>query len=246
MVTASPFYPALHHFKSSLQIMIILCYVRCVLWFHRSRAEQESENASKGQKYTKTNKQNTPKYRIIKLSCETRLNIICAINLVSVPALIKKLPLEGEIRTVKLSMKLSINPSLVMMRECPCSTKTREVLGNPSPPPSRFSSAVGFAPLDPRDFPRASPSGNPSGLGVQNPRPRKISRISLDPRDFPRASPSGNLLGLGKLGGGDGFPNTSLLLVEHGYNVRPILSISSIKSSLEHEYWLSLAPNNKI
>ena len=161
MVTASLFYPALHHFKSSLQIMIILCYVRCVLWFHRSRAEQESENASKGQKYTKTNKQNTPKYRIIKLSCETRLNIICAINLVSVPALIKKLPLEGEIRTVKLSMKLSINPSLVMMRECPCSTKTREVLGNPSPPPSRFSSAVGFAPLDPQDFPRASPSGNP-------------------------------------------------------------------------------------
>ena len=115
-------------------------------------------------------------------------------------------------------MRLSINPSLVMMRECPCSTKTREVLGNPSPPPSRFSSAVGFAPLDPRDFPRASPSGNPSGLGVQNPRPRKISRISLDPRDFPRASPSGNLLGLGKLGGGDGFPNTSLVLVEHGYN----------------------------
>ena len=83
-------------------------------------------------------------------------------------------------------MKLSINPSLVMMRECPCSTKTREVLGNPSPPPSRFSSAVGFAPLD--------------------------------PRDFPRASPSGNLLGLGKLGGGDGLPNTSLVLVEHGYN----------------------------
>ena len=82
-------------------------------------------------------------------------------------------------------MKLSINPSLDMMRECPCSTKTREVLGNPSPPPSRFSSAVGFAPLD--------------------------------PQDFPRASPSGNLLGLGKFGGGDGFPNTSLLLVEHGY-----------------------------
>ena len=121
-------------------------------------------------------------------------------------------------------MRLSINPSLVMMRECPCSTKTREVLGNPSPPPSRFSSAVGFAPLDPRDFPRASPSGNPSGLGVQNPRPRKISRISLDPRDFPRASPSGNLLGLGKLGGGDGFPNTSLVLVEHGYNVSFILT----------------------
>ena len=141
----------------------------------------------------------------------------------SMPALVKKLPQEGDIRAVEQSMKLSINPSLVMMRECPCSTKTREVLGNPSPPPSRFSSAVGFAPLDPRDFPRASPSGNPSGLGVQNPRPRKISRISLDPRDFPRASPSGNLLGLGKLGGGDGFPNTSLVLVEHGYNTSRVL-----------------------
>ena len=55
-------------------------------------------------------------------------------------------------------------------------------------------------------------------LGVQNPQPRKISRISLDPRDFPRASPLGNLLGLGKFGDGDGFPNTSLVLVEHGYN----------------------------
>jgi len=187
MVTASLFYPALHHFKSSLQIMIILCYVRCVLWFHRSRAEQESENASKGQKYTKTNKQNTPKYRIIKLSCETRLNIICAINLVSVPALIKKLPLEGEIRTVKQSMKLSINPSLVMMRECPCSTKTREVLGNPSPPPSRFPSTLEIS------------------LGL---RPREISRVS------------GNLSGVG-----DGFPNTSLVLVEHGY-ITPFMSLS--------------------
>ena len=156
MVTASPFYPALHHFKSSLQIMIILCYVRCVLWFHRSRAEQESENASKGQKYTKTNKQNTPKYRIIKLSCETRLNIICAINLVSVPALIKKLPLEGEIRTVKLSMKLSINPSLVMMRECPCSTKTREVLGNSSPPPTASENLSNFP----------QPSRFPSGFAL--------------------------------------------------------------------------------
>ena len=52
-----------------------------------------------------------------------------------------------------------------MMRECPCSTKTREVLENPSPPPSRFPLVMGFAPLDPRDFPRASPSGNLSGLG---------------------------------------------------------------------------------
>ena len=44
MVTASPFYPSLHHCNNSFQIMIILCnYVRCV---HRARAEQESENAT--------------------------------------------------------------------------------------------------------------------------------------------------------------------------------------------------------
>ena len=88
----------------------------------------------------------------------------------------------------------------------PCSTKTREVLGNPSPPPnfprpkrfpegeargkSRGSREIreifrgrGFAPRDPRDFPRAKPEGNPEGRGVQNPRPRKISRA--EGMDFP-------------------------------------------------------------
>ena len=64
--------------------------------------------------------------------------------------------------------------------ECPYSTKTREVLGNPSPPPSRFPSTLEIS------------------LGL---RPREISWVS------------GNLLGVG-----DGFPNTSLVLVEHGYN----------------------------
>ena len=58
---------------------------------------------------------------------------------------------------------------------------------------------------------------NSGGIGKSIPSALKIS---LDPRDFPRASPSGNLLVLGKLGGGDGFPNTSLVLVEHGYIVR--------------------------
>ena len=72
-----------------------------------------------------------------------------------------------------LTMK---KPSLVMMRECPCSTKTRDGLENPSPPPSRFPLVMGFAPLD-------------RGKSLE---------ISLDPRDFPRASPSGNLSGLGK------------------------------------------------
>ena len=104
----------------------------------------------------------------------------------SMPALVKKLPQEGDIRAVEQSLKLSINPSLVIMRECPCSTKTREVLGNPSPPPSRFPSTLEIS------------------LGL---RPRNISRVS------------GNLSGVG-----DGFPNTSLVLVEHGYNLN-ILNI---------------------
>ena len=43
---------------------------------------------------------------------------------------------QGRIDSVK------INPSLLMMTDCPCSTKTREVLGNPSPPPSRFPSTL--------------------------------------------------------------------------------------------------------
>ena len=50
---------------------------------------------------------------------------------------------------IKLTMKNQRKPSLVMMRECPCSTKTREVLENPSSPPSRFPFPMGFAPLEP-------------------------------------------------------------------------------------------------
>ena len=67
-----------------------------------------------------------------------------------------------------------------MLRDCPCSTKTREVLGNPSPLPSRFPSTLEIS------------------LGL---RLREISWVS------------GNLLAVG-----DGFPNPSLVLVEHGYN----------------------------
>ena len=70
------------------------------------------------------------------------------------------------------------------------------------PRPSRFPSGGDFAPLGPRDCPRASPSGNLSGLGVQNPRPREISRAS-----------------------GDVFPNTSLLLAVYGYNISRTLSV---------------------
>ena len=64
------------------------------------------------------------------------------------------------------------------------------------PRPSRFPSGGDFAPLGPRDCPRASPSGNLSGLGVQNPRPWEISWAS-----------------------GSGFSNTSLLSAVYGYNI---------------------------
>ena len=72
------------------------------------------------------------------------------------------------------------------------------------PRPSRFPSGVDFAPLGPRDFPRASPSGNLSGLGVQNPRPWEISRAS-----------------------GDVFPNISLFSTVYGYNTTLLLHCNS-------------------
>ena len=51
-------------------------------------------------------------------------------------------------------------------------TKRREGLENPSPTPKISR--------DPRDFPRAKPEGNLEGRGVQNPRPREISRAEGD------------------------------------------------------------------
>ena len=63
------------------------------------------------------------------------------------------------------------------------------------PRPSRFPSGGDFAPLGPRDCPRASPSGNLSGLGVQNPRPWEISWAS-----------------------GGVFSDTSLLSAVYGFN----------------------------
>ena len=63
----------------------------------------------------------------------------------------------------------------------PCSTKTREVLGNPSPTSKRF------------------------------PETREISR-GRSPREISRVE--GNLEG-----GGDGFPNTSRVLVEYGQSL---------------------------
>ena len=70
-----------------------------------------------------------------------------------------------------------------MLREWTYTASSRNALANTSPSargprPSRFPSGRDFAPLGPRDCPRASPSGNLSGLGVQNPRPWEISWAS--------------------------------------------------------------------
>ena len=56
---------------------------------------------------------------------------------------------------------------------------------------------------------------NFGGIGKSIP---SALEISLDPRDFPQeiSRVSGNLLAVA-----DGFPNTSLVLVEHGYNTLP-------------------------
>ena len=54
------------------------------------------------------------------------------------------------------------------------------------PRPERFPKGGDFAPRGPRDFPRAKPEGNLEGRGVQNPRPREISRA--EGGVFPNAS----------------------------------------------------------
>ena len=59
------------------------------------------------------------------------------------------------------------------------------------------------------------PQSIPSSGNNSKRCPRMWAHLSGSTRYFPWALPSGNLLGVG-----DGFPNTSLILVEHGYNVR--------------------------
>ena len=111
----------------------------------------------------------------------------------------------------------------LMMRRTglyPCSTKTRDGLGNPSPTPKISR--------DPRDFPRAKPEGNLEGRG----KSREISRghgfCTPRPEGFPEGEARGKSRGSrgakpmtkGNLeGGGDGFPNPSRVLVEHKHSL---------------------------
>ena len=99
----------------------------------------------------------------------------------------------------------------------PCSTKTREVLGNPSPPPN---------------FPRPKrfPEGEARGKSRGSREIREIFRgrgfCTPRPEGFPEGEARGKSRGSRGAkptaeenleGGGDGFPNTSLVLVEHRY-----------------------------
>ena len=82
---------------------------------------------------------------------------------------------------------VKINTSLPMMRECIRTLPRGGMYWEIHPPrPERFPKGGDFAPRGPRDFPRAKPEGNLEGRGVQNPRPREISRAEGDV--FPNAS----------------------------------------------------------
>merc|ERR1712212_1387 len=101
----------------------------------------------------------------------------------------------------------------------PCSTKTREVLGNPSPPPN---------------FPRPKrfPEGEARGKSRGSREIREIFRgrgfCTPRPEGFPEGEARGKSRGSRGAkptaeenleGGGDGFPNTSRVLVEHGHSL---------------------------
>ena len=109
------------------------------------------------------------------------------------------------------------------MRECPYSTKTWEVLGNPSSPPSRFPSTLKISlGLRPRD--NSWVLGNLSAIGdglstgkdflIHNCRKIDDERICLCSREihplllYEISHVSGNLVR---------FLNISLVLVDHGY-----------------------------
>ena len=79
--------------------------------------------------------------------------------------------------------------------------------------PSALEISLGHGFCTPR------PSGFPSGfalgksLGSRGAKPMAAGNLSRFPSTLEISRVSGNLLGIG-----DGFPNTSLVLVEHGYN----------------------------
>ena len=111
---------------------------------------------------------------------------------------------------IKITIEKQEKPSLVMMRECPCSTKTRDGLGNPLSA-LEISLGHGFCTLRPRV----------SGCKTHD------HGKSLGSREI--------------LGVGDGFPNPSLLLVEHGYILWRHLKLRccQISAEMEKASWIA-------
>ena len=124
----------------------------------------------------------------------------------------------------------------LMLIECPYSTKTWEVLGNPSSPPSRFPSTLKISlGLRPRD--NSWVLGNLSAIGdglstgkdflIHNCRKIDDERICLCSREihplllYEISHVSGNLVR---------FLNISLVLVEHGYNLHIIYWLCNVRT----------------
>ena len=81
---------------------------------------------------------------------------------------------------------------------------------------------------DPRDFPRAKPEGNLEGRGKSWEIYRGRGFCTPRPEGFPEGEARGKSRGSRGAkptakenleGGGDGFPNTSRVLVEHGHSL---------------------------
>ena len=128
--------------------------------------------------------------------------------------------LSGFLALVSMSCPCFDLPTIFdQPRLYPCSTKRREVLGNPSPPPN---------------FPRPKrfPEGEARGKSRGSREIREIFRgrgfCTPRPEGFPEGEARGKSRGSRGAkptaeenleGGGDGFPNTSRVLVEHGHSL---------------------------
>ena len=101
----------------------------------------------------------------------------------------------------------------------PCSTKTREVLGNLSQPPNLPR---------PKRFPEGEAQGKSRGSREIQEIFRGRGFCTPRPEGFPEGEARGKSRGSRGAkptaeenleGGGDGFPNTSRVLVEHGHSL---------------------------
>ena len=119
----------------------------------------------------------------------------------SMPALVKKLPQEGDIRAASM-LQQHLSTSSIDASAARVHQQHQSFPGNDERMSVLHQDLGGIG--------KSIPSALEISLGL---RPREISRIS------------GNLLGVG-----DGFPNTSLVLVEHEYNAAVIFRAKRMSS----------------